>query len=178
MDIENNELNDDWINKFDKMDKLYEDFYKDDLYYTNLKFIYINRNNEIEKINQESFLMTTPNKILREEILQILKKSLIDNNRKYSLLSILKYNVTLDVDDIKNYLLYSNENKDFLTIVKHIDEITYEKTISMLQDLNDLIFLFYEKSKEIQKTNPNSSTKKIHLHSNTHKNTIKKRYKD
>ena len=178
MDIENDKLNDDWINKFDNMDKLYEDFYKDDLYYTNLKFIYINRNNEIEKINQESFLMTTPNKILREEILQILKKSLIDNNRKYSLLSILKYNVTLDVDDIKNYLLYSNENKDFLTIVKHIDEITYEKTISMLQDLNDLIFLFYEKSKEIQKADPNSSTKKIRLHLNTRKNTIKKRYKD
>ena len=65
MDIEN-KLNDDWIHKFDKIDKLYEDFYKDDLYYTNLKFIYINRNNEIEKINQETFLMTTPNKILRE----------------------------------------------------------------------------------------------------------------
>lgn len=177
MDIEN-ELNDDWINKFDKMDKLYEDFYKDDLYYTNLKFIYINKNNEIEKINQETFLMTTPNKILREEILQILKKSLIDNNRQYSLLSILKYNVTLDVDDIKNFVLYSNADTDFLTTIKHIDEITYEKSISMLQDLNDLIFLFYEKSKEIKKSDSNTSTKKIRLHSNTHKNTIKKRYRD
>ena len=177
MDMEN-ELNDDWINKFDKIDKLYEDFYKDDLYYTNLKFIYINRNNEIEKINQETFLMTTPNKILREEILQILKKSLIDNNRHYSLLSILRYNITLDVDDIKKFVLYSNDDKDFLTIIKHIDEITYEKSISMLQDLNDLIFLFYEKSKEIKKSDINTSTKKVRLHPNTHKNTIKKRYKD
>ena len=48
----------------------------------------------------------------------------------------------------------------------------------MLQDLNDLIFLFYEKSKEIKKSDINTSTKKIRLHSNNHKNTIKKRYKD
>ena len=48
----------------------------------------------------------------------------------------------------------------------------------LLQDLNDLIFLFYEKSKEIKKSDSNTSTKKIRLHSNTHKNTIKKQYKD
>ena len=45
-----NELNDDWINNFEKTDKLYQDFYKDDLYYVNLKFVYLNRENEIEKI--------------------------------------------------------------------------------------------------------------------------------
>ena len=48
-----------------------QDFYKDDLYYVNLKFIYVNRENEIEKINQESFLMSNPNYISREEIIQI-----------------------------------------------------------------------------------------------------------
>ena len=74
--IEEIELNDEWINNFEKTDKLYEDYYKDDLYYINLKFIYLNRKNEIEKIKQEPFLMTTKNYILREEILGILKKSM------------------------------------------------------------------------------------------------------
>ena len=50
MEIEYNNLDDEWINEFNKIDKLYEDFYKDDLYYINLRVIYVNRENEIDKI--------------------------------------------------------------------------------------------------------------------------------
>ena len=173
-----NELNDEWINNFEKTDKLYQDFYKDDLYYVNLKFIYVNRENEIEKTNQESFLMSSPNYISREEIIQILKDSAIDNNKRYSLLSILKYNILLDADEVKNFLLYSNEEKNYLNIVKNIDAVSFEKSISMFQDLNDLIFVFYEKSLELKKVDPNNITKKIYLRSKTNKKTIKKRYTD
>jgi hypothetical protein len=177
MDIEYNKLNDDWINNFEKTDKLYQDFYKDELYFINLKFIYVNRSNEIEKIKMESFLMSKPSYISREEILQILKKSTLDDDRRYSLLSILKYNLTLDADDIKGFLL-SSEERNFLITVKNIDAISFEKTISMLQDLNDLILIFYEKSTELKKPNPSNTTKKIYIRSNTNKKTIKKRYKD
>ena len=173
-----NELNDEWINNFEKTDKLYQDFYKDDLYYVNLRFVYVNRENEIEKINQESFLMSTPNYISREEIIQILKGSALDNNKRYSLLSILKYNILLDADDIKNFLLHSDKERNYLNIVKNIDAISFEKSISMFQDLNDLIFIFYEKSEELKKIDPNNVTKKIYLRSKINKKTIKKRYKD
>jgi hypothetical protein len=177
MDIEYNKLNDDWINNFEKTDKLYQEFYKDDIYYINLKFIYVNRSNEIEKIKQESFLMNTPNIISREEILQILKRSINKDDRLYSLLAILKYNCHLDADDVKHFLLYPNEYNHFLTVVKHIDTIKFDRTISMLQDLNDLVLIFYEKSNELKQINPHTSTKKIYLHSKN-KKTIKKRYKE
>jgi hypothetical protein len=177
MEVNYDKLNDDWINNFEKTDKLYQDFYKDDLYYINLKIFYINRNNEIGKIKLESFLMTNPNYISREEILQILKRSSNDNDKRYSLLSILKYNVTLDADDVKLFLT-SDKDINFLTVVKNIDAVPFEKTISMLQDLNEIIFLFYEKSSELKKVNPNNSTKKIYLRSNTNRKTIKKQYKD
>ena len=39
MEVEYNNLDDEWINNFNKIDKLYKDFYKDDLYYVNLKII-------------------------------------------------------------------------------------------------------------------------------------------
>jgi hypothetical protein len=172
------ELNDDWISDFEKTDKLYQEFYRDDLYYINLKFIYVNRANEIEKIKQESFLMSIPNFILREEILQILKKSSQDNERNYSLLSILRYNNTLEVDDIKNFLKYPNVERNFLNIIKNIDTISFEKTINMFHDLNDLVLIFYEKSQELKKKNPNICTKKIYIRTNSYKKTIKKRYKD
>jgi hypothetical protein len=178
MDIEySNNLNDDWINNFEKNDKLYQDFYKDDLYYVNLKLIYVNRNNEIDKVKQESFLMSIPNYISREEILELLKRCSIDENRRYTLLSILQYNITLDTDDIKKFL-YNNNSELYLTKIKHIDSIKFNKTISILQDLNEVIFLFYEKSNEVKKKNLNSCTKKIVLHSNTKKKTIRIRYKD
>jgi hypothetical protein len=179
MDIEYNNLDDEWINEFEKTDKLYEDFYKDDLYYINLRVIYVNRDNEIDKIKHESFLLTNKNYISQEEILGILKKNLSDNERKYSLLSILRYNIILEPDDIKHYLL-NNDNPNYLSVIKNIDAITFEKSINMFHDLNDIILIFYEKSNEIiKKDNNNANTKKIYLRSLTsNKKTIKKRYKD
>ena len=178
MEFDSEKLNDDWINTFEKTDKLYQDFYKDDLYYTNLKIIYVNRSNEIERIKQESFLMGRPNYISREEIIGILKNNSCDDGRRYTLLTILKYNVTLDVDDIKGFLK-SDISENFLTVVKNIDAITFDKTINMLQDLNDIVFIFYEKSNEIKNVNPNTMTKKIYLEKiNTRKRTFKKQYKD
>jgi hypothetical protein len=149
-----NELNDEWINNFEKTDKLYQDFYKDDLYYVNLNFVYVNRENEIEKINQESFLMSSPNYISREEIIQILKGSSIDNNKRYSLLSILKYNITLDADEIKNFLLYSNEERNFLNIVN--------QKIFLLEDIAKLIDNSWSVKKSLSKKINNKKIQKIY----------------
>lgn len=179
MDLEYNNLDDEWINNFEKIDNLYKDFYKDDLYYVNLKVIYVNRNNEIDKIKYESLLLTTPNYIYEEEILGILKKHSIENERRYTLLSILRYNIILEPDEINNYL-NSGENINYLSIIKNIEDIVFKKSINMFHDLNDLIIIFYEKSGETLKKNPNSNTKKVYLRfSNTNnKKTIKKRYKE
>jgi hypothetical protein len=178
MDIEYNNLDDEWINNFEKTDRLYQDFYKDDLYYVNLRVIYINRDNEIDKIKHDTFLLTNPNIISREEIIGILKMNSTDNQTKYTLLSILRYNILLEPDEVKNYLI-NNEIQDYLSVIKNIDTITFDKSISMFHDLNDIIFIFYEKSNNIVKRDPNNTTKKIYLRSlNTNKKTIKKLYKE
>jgi hypothetical protein len=176
MDIEYNKLNDDWINKFEETDKLYQDFYKESLYYINLKIIYINKNNEIEKMKQEPFLMTKPNIIYRDEIIQILKNNLIYENKKYTILTILKYIINLDPDDIINFV-NDKENFNFLNITKNIDDIRFEKTINMFQDLNDLIFIFYEKTFDNKKST-NFSKKRYPPSLSSNKKTIKNRYKD
>jgi hypothetical protein len=174
MDVE---LNDDWIKRFEQIDNLYEHFYKDNLWYTNLKNIYVNRDNEIELIKTDTFLMSSPNYISREEVLQILKRGSVVNDRGYSLLSIIKYNVTLETDDVKKFLCSKEDDYNFLKVVKNIDAIPFEKTINMFQDLTDLVFIFYEKSTEPRKINPNTMTKRIHINSNA-KRTIRNRYKD
>jgi len=173
-------LNDDWIKNFDKTDELYQEFYKDDLHYVHLKCIYVNKEGDIEKINQDTFIMNKPNIVSREEVLQILKQTMTHNSINYSLLSILRYNITLDPDDVKYFLLNDDMNTydKFLTTIQNIDTITFEKTINMFQDLNSLIFVFHEKSKDNQKMSSNNSTKRIYLRSLHLKKTLKKRYKD
>jgi hypothetical protein len=178
MDVEYKKLDDNWINEFENTDKLYKDYYKDDLYYVQLRVIYINRVNEIEKLKQESFLMSKPNYITREEILEILKKNSIDNNKRYSLLSMLKYNIILEPDNVPLYL-NDKFDEEYLSIIKNIDAIPFNKSINMFHDLNDIILIFYEKSAEFKTSDANNTTKKVYLHSLTnHKKTLKKIYKD
>lgn len=175
--MHNNKLNDDFMVEFEKSDKLYQDFYKDDVYFVGLKFIYVNRSNEIEKIVTDTFLLSTPNYIIREEILQILKNNSTENNNSYSLLCALKYNIDLDPTEISDFLKRDDDaGDDYLVPVKNIDTIKFEKTINMFHDLNELIMIFYEKSSEIKKKSVNS-TKRHHTHAYA-KKTIRKQYKD
>lgn len=165
-------LDDNWIIDFENKDKLYQDFYKDDNYFTNINFIYVNQENEIEKIISENFIMSTPNYITREEIIGILKKKSFncENNKKYTLLSLLKYNISLNVEDVTTFLKVKSYSDDFLISIKNIDTIKFDKTINMFQDLNDLFFIFYEKSdkKEIK-----NITKRVYFKSKYNK-TIRK----
>jgi len=148
MDIESEQLDDDWIKKFENTDKLYQDFYKENLYYTNLFFIYVNKTFEIEKIKQDSFLMSVPNCITKSEILEIIKKASYENSIQYRLLSILKYNINLDCEDIC-FFIKNSDKFEFFSDIKRVDTIYFDKSIHMFHDLNDLIIILCEKQKSL-----------------------------
>jgi hypothetical protein len=179
MELNDNILEDDWIKEFEDKDKLYENFYKNDVYFTAIRFIYVNKLNEIEKIKYDNFFMSSPNYILRDEIIGILKRNSIIDDIRYKLLSILKYNIELEPIDIPLFLK-NKYDSNFLSINKNIDSIKFEQTINTFQDLNELIIVFYENSELKTKSN-HSITKKIYLRGNiinNHKKTIKKQYKE
>ena len=171
MIIEEEKLDDNWIQDFDKIDKPYKDFYKENVYYVHINIFYVNNDNEIEKITNEIFFMKNHNVISREEIIDIIKRNSLYNKNMYSLLSILKYNFTLNPEEINDFLNTKDNNYYYndqnLTIIKHIDKIVFEKTISMFQNLNTLIIIYYEKDKNnIKKEYINTYTKKIYLKRN------------
>ena len=122
--------------------------------------------------------MSSPNYISREEIIGILKKYSIDNDKRYTLLSILRYNITLDVEDVKSFVIKDDLTtlcENFFTIIKNIDAISFDKTINMFQDLNDLIFVLYENIVLTDKRDINNVTKRIYLKkTNTNRKTIRK----
>jgi len=177
--IKDETLDEKWVNEFEQNDKLFQDFYLDDIYYTKIHFIYINKDSNIEIIKEDNFLLSIPNYITREEIIGLLKRNIIENNKKYSLLSILKCNITLKPEEIKNFLKSNNLTDyldNFLVPIKNIDEIKLEKTINMFHDLNDLIFLFYEKDNIKIIKQKNNMTKKVSINSKVKHKTTRKGY--
>ena len=162
-------LDNSWIIDFEKKEKLYQDFYTDDVYFIHLHFIYIQKNMEIEKIREETFFLKTANTITREEIIGLFKNNSLVDNIKYRLFSLLLFNLSLKPEDIPFFLredddLNNQESKPFLKIIKHIETITLEKTISMFHDLNSLYFILIDKSLELNNKDKKTLTKKINTH--------------
>jgi hypothetical protein len=166
---EDTKLDNQWIVDFEKTNNLYNDFYKDNIYYINIFFIYINKNNEIEKLKTEQFLLSELNVLSKIELMQILKNNIIDNQIKYNLLSILKYNITLENQDIDRFL-NTNEHDIFLTPINNIGNIYFNKTINTFQDLNDLIILLNENDDE------NTHVHENKLKTNKHKLNITRKH--
>jgi hypothetical protein len=171
-------LDDEWIKRFEEEDRPYEDFYKEDNYYLNVHFLYINDKNSLEEIKQEKFFMTIPNYIMREELIYLLKKNMHRNNKRYTLFSLLKYHMTLDPNEIKKYLSEKeNDSNRFFSSIKNLDTLFFEKTISTFQDLNSLFFVLREKS-SVSNTNGivNGNTKNNNTTSSANLKQTKKVY--
>jgi hypothetical protein len=173
-EYENNidELDDSWISEFEDIDKDYKYFYRENITSVKIHCIYINKNNEIEKIKQNKILLKTPNLLSKEEILYIIKHNNMETNMKYSLLSILKYNIFVEPIHLHHFLKSNKINSQyhFLTSIKEIDNISFLPCIYMFQDLNDIFIFFYQNTNEHATTTVSSKngTKKIYI--KNHKN--------
>jgi hypothetical protein len=182
------EFDTDWINEFEKVDKDYASFYLEDLNYVKVTIIYVNNSNELEKIKEEKIFLQKSNNISREEIIGILKRNNTKDDKTFTIMTMLKYNLDLEPTDVRSFLLNNTNGaneSEYLSVVKDVDEIAWNRTISMFQDLNNLFIIFYENEKikmQQQKSeNGNGKTKRIYLSSNaslsSHKKTLKKKLK-
>jgi hypothetical protein len=188
MDDQLEDIDASWLEEFDNLDKEYKDFYTEELSFIKLHCVYINKNNEIAKIVEEKILLKTPGYLSKEEIIGLIKHNVYCNNIKYSLLSILKFNINIDPIYLKTFLKNKNKEKEkeknimkllgnnFLQSVKNIDTIRFDKCISMFHDLNDLLIIFYDKSAS-EKRHSNH-TKKIFITPNTVRKTKRNLFKD
>ena len=165
------ELDNKWIENYEIKELDYNDFYKDDVKYIKTYSLHINKGLILENINEENFILETNNILKKHELISIINKYKNDKKeKKVKLLSILKYNINLDSDNVFEYLKQETENNLFLESVKSIDNINFDPSISLFEDLNSLFFIFVETN-----NTEKSQTKRIFLHSNQKK--TKKRNK-
>jgi hypothetical protein len=164
------DLDTDWIEEFESLDDKYKMFYKENINNIKFKYVYVDKDNNIEKIKEEILLLKQINLISREEMIEIIKKNCSFIDKTFSVLSILKYNFDVEPSDINHYM---KENDSLLTLIKNIDNIPLNKTIQMFQDMNEIIIIFYEKTNHQKNLN---ITKKIFIRDkNADKNMIKRR---
>lgn len=181
------ELDLSWIYEFEKIDNEYKIYYTEELSFIRIHSIYINNINEIEKIREEKILLKTPGVLQKEELLSIIKHNSFSNQIKYSLLSILKFNINLEPVHLKTFL--RNKNPDigapFLQSIKHLDTIKFEKSITMFHDINEILIIFHQKNNKQSQSHidsnieiVNNHTRKVSINSNSKKKTRKKELKE
>jgi hypothetical protein len=159
--------------------------------YITFTSIYIN-DDKITNVIKEKIELEKDNVITRAELVDIIKKYSFFLEKRYTILSILKYNITglkyeelpvvklSESDDDAGSGSWSGseeeseeekseleEDPNFLTIIKNIDDICLENTASSFQDLNEIIILFNEKN-NIADINTNkkpsfSQTKRVYM---------------
>jgi hypothetical protein len=184
IDICNDDLIEDldtsWIQDFDKIDNEYKMYYTEELSFIKLHIIYVNISHEIEKIKEEKILLKNPGMVQKEELLGIIKNNTFLNKIKYSLLSILKFNINLEPNHLKTFLKNKNKSigETFLQSIKYLDCIKFDKSITMFHDINDIFIIFHKKNKNTDLVNSDLKytcirTKKANIHSNS-KNKTKK----
>ena len=161
-----------WLEEFERTDKDYATFYTDDVTNIRAHYVYINSSNEIEHIKEETILLNSPNCLTREEVLGILKRNM--DSAKYSVLSILRYNIDIEPTELK-LLLNPEHNQPYLTPLTNIDTIHFNKTIHMFQDLNGLYFLFVNKKHTTNAATAAKLTKRLRAFANK---TTRKRFKE
>tara|TARA_B110000003_G_scaffold91115_1_gene93305 strand:- start:8734 stop:9210 length:477 start_codon:yes stop_codon:yes gene_type:complete len=135
-------MDDDWINKINEEDNLYNDFYYEKNRNIWIYYLYVNLNNEIGHVKKENHILDDT-KVSKERLLFLLRINSIFKNSKHSLLSIHKYNIDLKPDNVLEYL---KEPQYFSFMDKiNIKDLIWKDSISLFQDLNCLYVIYKER---------------------------------
>lgn len=178
-DIIEEEIDTSWIDNFKKDNETYSDFYTEEVTNITLFFIYINNKNDVENLSRDLMILDRKNTVMRDLLIQIIKQNQIHNNNKYKLISLLKYNIDIEPEEIYNFINNKDDSsfsKRFFIQEKYLNDIIYKNTINIFQDLNSLFFIYKETSPiaNNKSNNINNITKKTIVFSQKHKTRRRK----
>jgi hypothetical protein len=154
-------LDTNWIDHFKAAESVYNEFYKEPVTSINIYLMYVNKENELEHIHNDKCFINENGLLTREMIISLIKRHQLFYKIRYKLLSLIKYNIDLEPIEIKDFVNEDNtfSNKRFIQSEKYLEDIRFNESIHMFQDLNALFFLFYEEKQSLH------NTKRIHISS-------------
>lgn len=163
------DIDESWIKEFKKQEDIYNDFYKEEIGSIKLFFLYVNTSNTLESIKSDSLILEEKGIITKDQLISLIKRNQRNNNIKYRLLSLIKFNIDIEPIDILAFI-EGDDSNNFTTSEKYLNDIKFRDTICILQDLNSLFFVFYEDRHK----RPQSTTKKIIFNTSSRKTRRKR----
>ena len=119
-------------------------------------------NNELCHIKVNSIFLEN-NILPKEKLLYLIKKTQFYNEKKYKLVSLLKFDLNINIEELieqKNV----NTASDYLDSLKILETIKFNNNIDLITDINS-IFLIFNKNKNDHNTSSNNTTKRIYIQS-------------
>ena len=150
-DVSVNVLNDNWIKKYEEVERDYNIFYKEQIAYIQVVLSFVDREKRLTKIKTETIFFNEPNKLTDNELVNILSKHLSPHNK---VLSMFVYNLNVSHEDITQNSLTTlfKVKTDDTTFLREITPklngkygpIVFDDTIIFFQDLNSLHIVIQE----------------------------------
>jgi len=167
-EIDTDEIDTDWVDEYNRIERNYNDFYNEKVNTIRVFFMYINNDNIVINIKKETVDLNVTSILSREQLLSLIKENQNDGV-KYRLFSLLRYNINLEPDEIEMFASPSTSTSTseaaqrtskagtgpyesrFLTNIEDINDIHFNDTIGIFQDLNAVYILFKEKKHNVNR---------------------------
>ena len=108
-------------------------------------FLYVSSDDELETVNSSTYILDVNSRIPKDSMVNVIKEHREKHGKKYRLINLIKYNVTLDPEDVIHMLSVDNNEGDaFVTHESYNRDIHFAETVCILQNLNSLYFVFRE----------------------------------
>ena len=137
-------------------------------------FLYVNLDDELETVNSSMYILDVNSRISKNSLVNVIKEHREKHGKKYRLINLIKYNVTLDPEDVIHMLSVDNHEGDaFVTHESYNRDIHFAETVCILQNLNSLYFVFRERPAKSHRAR--AQTRKITVSPHINDKTRRKR---
>ena len=127
-------------------------------------YIYINAHKEIYSVKTGVEPLVDAC-LTKERILYLIKQNQFNLDDKHRLIDLLKYDLTLAPNDIKDFVANDDDDdhpNNYLVSLKIVDDIHFSETIPMLSDQDSVFFVFTNAPKS---ESANATTRRVYLKS-------------
>jgi hypothetical protein len=113
--------------------------------FIHVHYMYIDNQGEIEQVKDSKYILKDAGILHKNEVSGLIKEHMYLNEVKYRVLSILKFNMVLSPNQLEQFVSTDMECVSFLQSMNSVEDMHFQNTIDMFQDLNDVFILFYNK---------------------------------
>ena len=167
--MEDHKLDENWIQEFEEVDNCYSMFYKENNEIIKVKYIYVDKTRNVQRVKREKVILSIPNVIASSVLLNLVR---LNQTPQYRVEFALKYNVHIEPSEVKHLFNNKIDETKFITeITDFTKDVHFQKTIPMFQELNEISIYFIQKTSTHAKTRRNVGTKPI-----THTHTTRRKY--